>query len=669
MRNKILAVIDNRNQIDKLNSVIKIKNSESTELKIFALNYDIGKELASRGLESKTPEDYELSKEAIRDEPLKWFRSWPDNKIKSNKNIKESLSYENKSIWWFLDGWLYLSSFCFDYSIRDILKYALILEHVIGIEKPARIWCAESDTPACRIIGLICQSRGIALTIVPHSFHIRRRLYRKLKEIVFIYGQWLRIFLRKTYSLILGCNPTTKIAEGKRKVLIFSGDNWKDVYDPTTGKLGRGDIYFDSVIKILTQDKNTEVAFMDVPCAFYWGVKTMKEKKLRSDMIYKPFESYLKRDIISKAWKVSGQLCSKYESLANSRNFKQSLNFNGIPLHILMEPNLSFAFSRGHLLLIITIAEIAKHMVETEKPDIIVVCGEISPFERPVIAAGKVKGLPILSMQHGVLAMSVPHYYHIEKDIDPNGEANTPYCPMADKVAVYGKESKDILVKRAKFAEKDVIISGQPRYDILARASEVFDREETFRKLDLELGKKLLVWTTNTRILSTQENQRDINIVYRVIKLLDNDIQLVVKLHPIENQKAPLFRKGKSFRPIIVGGVTITPRLLSAADIVLSLASTTVQEAIMLNKPVIVMDFGGKLASSPYIESGAAIAVYEEDSLIAAIKDILYDEEVQRKLGDARKRFVHEHGYLQNGQASKTVADLIIQMTMNKKGQ
>ncbi len=164
VRNKILAVIDNRNQIDKLNSVIKIKNSESTELKIFALNYDIGKELASRGLESKTPEDYELSKEAIRDEPLKWFRSWPDNKIKSNKNIKESLSYENKSIWWFLDGWLYLSSFCFDYSIRDILKYALILEHVIGIEKPARIWCAESDTPACRIIGLICQSRGIALT-------------------------------------------------------------------------------------------------------------------------------------------------------------------------------------------------------------------------------------------------------------------------------------------------------------------------------------------------------------------------------------------------------------------------------------------------------------------------------------------------------------------------
>ena len=87
----------------------------------------------------------------------------------------------------------------------------------------------------------------------------------------------------------------------------------------------------------------------------------------------------------------------------------------------------------------------------------------------------------------------------------------------------------------------------------------------------------------------------------------------------------------------------------------------------MLDKPVIVIDFSGKPIQVPYVESGAAIGIYEEDALVSAIEDILYNEEACQRLAKVREKFVSEGNYKPDGQASQRLADLITQMAEGRE--
>jgi 3-deoxy-D-manno-octulosonic-acid transferase len=87
--------------------------------------------------------------------------------------------------------------------------------------------------------------------------------------------------------------------------------------------------------------------------------------------------------------------------------------------------------------------------------------------------------------------------------------------------------------------------------------------------------------------------------------------------------------------------------------------STTALEAMILDKPVIIVDFIKNPFPTPYTESGAAIGVYKEEDLAPTIEKVLHNQKVQKELKNNRKQFVYEHAYKIDGQASKRVVDLI----------
>ena len=70
---------------------------------------------------------------------------------------------------------------------------------------------------------------------------------------------------------------------------------------------------------------------------------------------------------------------------------------------------------------------------------------------------------------------------------------------------------------------------------------------------------------------------------------------------------------------------------------------------------------------SMYVSSGIAIEVKKLEELISAIKDVLYKGEVREKLAEARKKFVYEHAYIQDGKATERVVNLIEQMIEESK--
>ena len=657
-----LIIIEDRNQVERLISLAKKGEQKRSDIKptVVALSEDVCRELAARGLKFKTLADYGLSNESIEDEGVNWFRRWPDAKIKDSKNIKEAILYGDISLWWLVDDVLYWDSFVFP-SLKKVVNQATILSHIVSAEEPSVIYYARNNTPASGVLKLICKSRNIPAITIPGSPRLKRRISQRLRAMVYIFGPWLRTFARKIGWAVLGRSSKLKRPR-EGEILIFSGENWGNTYNLATGGLRKGDPYFDSVIELL-KDK-WDIALISIPGTFNWGIRTFREKNRQQDARYRPFEYYLNRKIIIKAWRGAKRLHQEYQSLASGEGLKHSLKLYNLPLYELIKQNLSLAFSKRHLTMVITIFEIAKRIMEVEKPGAVIVCGEFTIFERAIIVAAKLKGIPVLSVQHGAYSPYFIHYNYLEGDIGPNREATAPYCPVADKFAVYSQQDKDNFVHRGRIRESDVIISGQPRYDILARADKVFNRRETFKRLNLDPEKKLVVWMTQSHSYTTQQNERYINIVYTAASGLE-DVQLVVKLHPAEDPKATLYRKGKQFQPKIIGGWgTLTFELLHASDIVITHCCSTAIEAIILNTPVIVL----VPTSVPhYIESGAAIAIQRAEELKTAIERILYDKDTQQSIAKAQRNYIRESDCLQSGRASQIVADLVMQMAEESK--
>lgn len=207
---------------------------------------------------------------------------------------------------------------------------------------------------------------------------------------------------------------------------------------------------------------------------------------------------------------------------------------------------------------------------------------------------------------------------------------------------------------------KKIIVTGQPRFDKIAKAGECFDKLTICRRFGLNADAKILLWATETHALTLKENKDNISLVYGAAQSIKN-LQLVVKLHPAEDQQAILYRQNPGNVPLIVKGDQNIGELIYVCDaIIIGSASAAGIEAAILGKPIIVLNLSGKPDVMPYVEKGVAIRAHKGDDFVRVTNDTLYSKEVQGKLARARKRFVYDYAYLQDGQASERVAKLII---------
>jgi CDP-glycerol glycerophosphotransferase (TagB/SpsB family) len=230
---------------------------------------------------------------------------------------------------------------------------------------------------------------------------------------------------------------------------------------------------------------------------------------------------------------------------------------------------------------------------------------------------------------------------------------------LSDYFCVSGFQSKSLKEKFLKDT-KEIVITGQPRFDSLARADKFFNRNGICRKFGLISDKKILLWATDSG-LSVEESKENISTVYDAAKAVEN-AQLVIKLHPAEDQEAPLYKQNHHYAPVIIGGKQAISELLYVCDVMITKASTTALEAAILNRPIIVLNLSGEPDPMPYVEKSVALGVYKKEDLVPTIRKILYDEKIREKLAKQREKFVYEYAYIQDGKASERVANLILDL-------
>ncbi|MEA3457752.1 MAG: CDP-glycerol glycerophosphotransferase family protein [Candidatus Thermoplasmatota archaeon] len=526
----------------------------------------------------------------MANEAITVIKTLPDKKIKG-KSLKEILSYDNVSLWWFTEFFLFLR-----------------LKKILNKEKHKN------------------KSFELFLSLFVRYYILAKSLLR------YFWGRLIKL------------RHNTKKTENVPKVIAVSYSmNWRNASTPEVKKQ-KEDAMLGNIINERI-GRNNEVIALDQDTSSFMGIKTLLEKAIYKKGLWKPVETYSTLTILKKVLRTHSEF----------RKEVKKLRRDGLQLLPLLEEDFLIAF-RYHIFYAILFIELMKRAIDIENPDLILITCEYCMLGRAAVVAGKLKGVPTLAVQHGNISPHDIAYYHRTEEI--SDEIAPQYCPIPCKTTVYSPYDKELLLNIGHYPPDSVVVTGSSRYDLLNHADKIYDKNKIFEDLGLDANKKMIVWTTQTHGLPPDENMRNISAVYGSINSLE-DVQLVIKLHPGEDQRATLYKKNKSIKPVVVGGKVDIYALLYACDLMITRHSTTATEAVILNKPVIVLNLSGKPDSVEYVKEGVALGAYNENDLKPAILKLLKND---ADLAKSREKYIEKYLYKIDGKATERVISLIEEM-------
>ena len=228
-----------------------------------------------------------------------------------------------------------------------------------------------------------------------------------------------------------------------------------------------------------------------------------------------------------------------------------------------------------------------------------------------------------------------------------------------------GCESAEI--KSAASAARTVIVTGQPRYDILFNMQALYSKKDFKEHYGIKPEQKIVLWTTQTHGLSREENCENLHAVFEAFQGMDG-VKLIIKQHPAETEAhTGLINDlldSYDVDAIRTPKDSDTYEQLFACDLMVTKHSTTAIEAVALDKPVVILNLSKKPDIVDYVRKNVAAGVYEKKDLRETILRLLNDDGELKKNRDA---YIGRNLFKIDGKATDRVVDAIDQMIASQE--
>lgn len=339
------------------------------------------------------------------------------------------------------------------------------------------------------------------------------------------------------------------------------------------------------------------------------------------------------------------------------------------------------------------------------QPDIVVVGHDRNPMDRLFIKFANFLNIPTLLVQDGILAASrdkkqetgspsialkywftLPYRalrFMTRRDCSFQGKIETALFEFkhgtrgkvgvyghgeCSKIAVFGDAVERMLVSEGVNPER-IVVTGNPKFDKNLKYRNLNCKGRVCQRWQISEDKDIILLLTQyfveSKIWSAEQRRKFVLAIANATAALPKT-QLIIKLHPpIENEEDyQEIVKDLSPPPIICKYASL-PELLNACSLAITVSSTAALEAMAMGKPVVIVDLFSTPGSSFYKGSGALFAEREE-GILPAIQKALYDPQTREEMAKSMEKFVYQQAYLQDGQASKRIADLIRSMAADR---
>ena len=213
---------------------------------------------------------------------------------------------------------------------------------------------------------------------------------------------------------------------------------------------------------------------------------------------------------------------------------------------------------------------------------------------------------------------------------------------IADKFCLYGDHSKNALTFHG-IPEEQLVISGCPRYDILFNERENTGGENIILMGSGLPGTAFSYFLSNNVILEWEKMITSVFLALKELKELNEKI--IIKRHPTQNKEIIKFQDlANKFLPDVkVYKNKNTYKLLSKSKLVVSMLSSVITEAIILDKPVVIPRYINDDFGPPYAATNSVLTIDKPEDALTVIKKALYDDKVRAKLKTGREKFIKEN--------------------------
>jgi hypothetical protein len=360
-------------------------------------------------------------------------------------------------------------------------------------------------------------------------------------------------------------------------------------------------------------------------------------------------QRYVDATVVGEVQKATARIRGEWRALAGKAALRESFSHRGVAFG-----DLSAADFAATMLLQLPWAvrsyEEMAAALRAVRPAAVCLYAESSGWGRAALAACRAAGVPTVALQHGILYPKYYSYRHDPDEVD---------CPRPDATAVFGEEARRLLAGPGGYDPATLVITGSPKFDGLVEAARGWDREAARARLGVGPGERLVVVASRFRGIRT--THQSIGSAFadlaRAVERLG--VHCVVKPHPAEPAEAytAVLRRLAAARTRVVGpGADLLP-LLHAADCLVTVESLSAVEALVLGRPVVVLNMPTNVRA--LVEAGAALGVASGQDPEGALRRALFDRPAQDALAAARARYLDDVAHGVDGQATRRVLTLL----------
>jgi hypothetical protein len=590
-----------------------------------------------------TPEETDAVDEAA----MAWTKAWGARPVRDGRSVRDLLAWKGVSLWWFAELYLFHSTEAPRY-VRAIETFHRILD----AERPAEVEAVGLPAEEAVLLERTCAARGI-LFHGRHAPPLRSALRARL---VSLRARWngAKAFLTALKARVAG-PPAPRAAEGKRSVVFLShAAFWRHRVDPETDETRAYEHYFDALIPEVARHPGLRPVVVAVgPSEAFRrrgpGDRLRDWLRLRPEAgPYVGIARYTTWAVFRDTLRAAGQARDAWRLLRGSPGMREAFSHRGVAFEDLAAPDLAATLLLQLPWAVRSYEEVAA-VLRALKPAALVLYAESSGWGRAALAACRAASVPTVAVQHGII---YPKYYSYRHG---PGEED---CPRPDRTAVFGEAARRLLVEMGGYEPRSLVVTGSPKFDDLLASARGRDRGRTRARLGAADADRLVLVASRYRgIRSTHSAIGGAFAgLVRALEELDG-VRGVVKPHPAEPAEAyeADLRGARRVRVVPPGADLLD--LLHAADALVTVESLSAVEALVLGRPVLVLNMPTHLRA--LVDEGLALGVAAGDDPAPALRRILFDPATRRGLEAARQRYLSEVAAGVDGGARGRIVSLI----------
>jgi len=559
------------------------------------------------------------------------------------KPFLEYFQNDDYSLWWFI----------FPNVIpvyKKFINFIISFQKLIDEVNPDVVY-VEDDFEKLNLIKQLCEKNHIQLNFSKLSYSkylMKQKLILKAQKSRYSKITKLKIKRRKNY--FFNTNKTIPSFEDK---VIFAIPNIyrRKFFDYKTEKSKDGEYIQDTLINLL---KNESILGIDIDYTFK-GNFEKSIQRFNDELLWIPIE-YLVDETKHPS---TNSFLKKYFEVIKKNDFQKLFIYKTIELW----PNLKDVFEKmsyfPNLPFYIQLITSLKEIFQKNPPKAIFLPYETGPYALAIILACEMLKTKTIGISHGFIAENIPMYSHY----CCKSKENMLGHPIPSTTLVFGEFAKNILVK-AGYPSTTIIPFGNPAFFNFTNIENAISKIKPREKYEIKDDVTVILFTSGKlqpKYAAHGNYNYDVQIWEKLISTFSNNEKyfIILKPHPQEIDVSvyeEIIQKYNTKNSLILHGDLF--ELLYISNVVISVYSTTMLDALCFKKPVVQVKFKNEIHPIPF-EKYNAVLTTTVDNLKNTVDLALNDSKTKDKLSIQRKKFLWEQYGLPEREPGKQISTLL----------